>query len=256
MVAAQPIETEGLFVSMTTTTQNGGPENGDDIRAAEFVLGVLDAPEHDAIAARLATDPGLQASVRFWQSHLSSLDEQFEAVAAPSAAYGKIEQRLFGASSAPAPLVRFWENLNLWRGLAAGGVAIAALAVGFSVLQPMPGTNTGAAGQLVATLEAADTNVKFLARYDSADGQVHLAALSGEAVPDRDFELWFIQGSDAPVSLGVVPASGKIDVPLTDEMRATISEGTVFAITLEPIGGGPDGKPTGPIIAAGAVNFV
>ncbi len=255
MVAAQPDQVEGMFVGMNDSTQIDTP-NDDDAQIAEYVLGVLDQATHAEMAKRIAASPDMQARVAFWQSHFSGLDGQFNAVQAPSATFSKIENRLFGTSDAQHAKVGFWDNLNLWRALAAGGLAVALVAIGFSVLQPLSGNNQVGTSQLVATLEAADSDVKFLARYDSTDGKIHLAALSGEAVPDRDFELWFIQGEDTPISLGIVPASGKIQVPLTDQMRATISQGTVFAITLEPIGGGPGGKPSGPIIAAGAVNFV
>ncbi len=224
---------------------------GDDVSVAEYVLGVLDTRQHADMAARIATDPVLQAEKTFWERQLSGLDEQFAEAPAPAAVLGRIEKRLFGTEPKPS----IWQSLALWRGIALGSVAAATLALGLTIMRPAP-VVPGEGVQLAASLQAEDSNVKFLALYDSMTGNVKLAALSGEEVPDRDFELWIIEGDDAPVSLGVVPVNAPSSVPLTEAQRQTISTGTVFAVTLEPKGGSPDGNPTGPVVAAGAVSVI
>lgn len=241
---------------MSVLDENGKSAGDGGSLVAEYVLGVLDQQAHQAMARRIADDPNMQAEARFWQQRLSTLDESFEEVAAPRATFGKVETRLFGTTAYTNPFVALWQSVALWRGLAAGGVAVAALAIGLNVLQPVVDTDVTAPAQLVATLDAEDSDVKFLAFYDASRGSVRLAALSGEKVENKDFELWFIDGDKAPVSLGIVPVEGKVEVALTDEMRETIHEGTVLAVTLEPLGGGPGGKPSGPIVAAGAVSLV
>jgi len=225
--------------------------DGDDISVAEYVLGVLDRNQHVQMAARIAADPVLQAEQVFWESRLSGLDTQFAETPAPAATLSRIEKRLFGAPER----VSIWQSLALWRGIALGSVAAAAMVLGLTVMRPAPVT-PGPGVQLAASLQADDSNVKFLALYDSSTGNVKLAALSGEAVPDRDFELWIIEGDAAPVSLGVVPVDAPSAVTLTDAQRQTINTGTVFAVTLEPKGGAPEGKPTGPVVAAGAVSVI
>jgi anti-sigma-K factor RskA len=58
-------------------------------------------------------------------------------------------------------------------------------------------------------------------------------------------ELWALpQGATAPTSLGLIPADGRITVrPATITPQA----GMLIEITLEPPGGSPIGRPTGPI---------
>ncbi|MDB5473902.1 MAG: anti-sigma factor, partial [Devosia sp.] len=79
--------------------------------------------------------------------------------------------------------------------------------------------------------------------------------LSGSAVPDKDFELWAIQPSNnnTPISMGVIAATQRSAVTISAEVMAGWGEGSVLAITLEPEGGAPNGIPTGPVIAKGAV---
>ena len=51
-----------------------------------------------------------------------------------------------------------------------------------------------------------------------------------------------------PLSLGVIPVGGLHQVTLTDTARQALSQSRTLAISLEPVGGSPTGKPTGPIL--------
>jgi anti-sigma-K factor RskA len=105
----------------------------------------------------------------------------------------------------------------------------------------------------VAALEEEGSDVRFVALYDG-EGNVRLTALSGSDVPDSDYELWAIQGDNAPISMGVIPVTERSAVPISPEVMAGWGEGSVLAITLEAEGGSPDGQPHGPIVAKGAVS--
>ena len=54
----------------------------------------------------------------------------------------------------------------------------------------------------------------------------------------------------ADLSLGANP------VELSEQVRAGWGEGSVLAITLEPKGGAPEGKATGPVVALGEVHQI
>jgi anti-sigma-K factor RskA len=236
---------------MTTIGDDIGDGSGDQSQAAEYVLGLLNAEEHAAAARRIATDPAFAAEVRQWQSRFASLDNAFEERAAPPHLLADIEARVFGAPARPSGLRGLWENLNLWRGLAAAALAVAVVAIGINVMRPAALDPRDFATQLVAALEEEGSNVKFLALYDGATGTVRLTALSGDAAPDRDFELWAIEGDNAPVSMGVVPANARSEVTMKPDILAKFGEGSLLAITLEPKGGSPTGDPTGPVVAKG-----
>ena len=235
---------------MSESDSIGGAED-DRILVAEFALGVLDGHDRTRLASRLATDPALQAELRLWQSQLSGLDAEFAEVEAPRNAFSRIEARLYGEQK-PA---RWWDSLALWRSLTAGGLAVAIAAIGFSALQPRVDPQD-IANQLVAALREEGSNVSFVALYNPATGSIRLTALSGDAVPDRDFELWAIEGQNAPISMGVISIDQRMERRLPDTVLPGFGAGTVLAVTLEPKGGSPTGDPTGPIVAKGAATLI
>jgi anti-sigma-K factor RskA len=229
--------------------RSDGP--GEDILlVGEFALGLLDAAEHRRMAARIAADPALRAELRLWQNRLSGLDSRFAEEVAPAGLLPKLESRLFGS---PAAAGGWWDSLALWRSLAAGGIAVAAVAVGFNMMQPRPIDPEEFATQLVAALEAQEgSGVEFVALYDPGTGHVRLTALSGEVAPDRDLELWYIKDDEPAVSMGVLPVDGRTEIVLAPEAKAKFDEGIVLALTLEQKGGSPTGVAQGPIVAVGS----
>ena len=236
---------------MSEADHMGGSDDGDQVLVAEYVLGLLSAAEHETIARRIASEPVLKAEQRLWQLRLASLDREFAEVTAPAAVLARIEARLFG-STAAGGLAGWWNSLTLWRGLTAGALAVAVAAVGFSLMQPRVDVNA-VATQLVAALQAQEgSGVEFVAFYDTSTQTVRLLGLQGQAVPDKDYELWYIATGEAPVSMGVVPVDQRSVMPLDAAGQQKFSEGTMLAVTLEQKGGSPTGAPQGPIVAAGA----
>jgi anti-sigma-K factor RskA len=233
---------------MSDIGESGGSYDDDTIVAAEYVLGTLPAAEHAQFAGRLAADPALRRETRMWQNRLSQLDDGFAPVAAPASILPRLEQRLFGAPATPS----WWDSLMVWRGLSGALAAVAVVAVGFSVMRPTPTDPQQFASQLVAALRQEGSSVSFVALYDQSSGTLRLTSLSGEAVPQKDFELWAIQGSEAPVSMGVIPVAQRVQMPVAADIAAEFGPGTVLAVTLEPQGGSPTGVATGPIVALGA----
>ncbi|HTM78338.1 MAG TPA: anti-sigma factor [Devosia sp.] len=236
---------------MTTDEPTGKDEGGRNALVAEYVLGLLDAGEHARVGRLIEADPGLRRERDFWMARFSALDDEFAETPVPAHLLGAIEARAFGETGAAAG---WWNSLALWRGIAAGALAVAVVAVGFNVLQPAPSSGV-LATQLVAALEQEGSDVKFVALYDGVTGMVRLTALSGDAVADKDFELWAIQGGK-PMSMGVIPVNARSEVGMSAEIAAGWGEGSVLAITLEPKGGSPSGAPTGPIVAKGAVTRI
>lgn len=236
---------------MSTIDDSGPGYEGRNALVAEYVLGLLSAAEHTRIGRLIEDDQALRAERDFWVSRLGAMNDEFAPTPPPAHIYGAIEARVFGAAAKP---VSWWESLLVWRSIATGALALAVAAVGFNLLEPRQ--DVGAlTTQLVAALEEEGSNVKFVALYDGS-GNVRLTALSGEAVPDKDFELWAIQGGNNPVSMGVVPVNARSSVAVPAAVLSGLGDGSVLAITLEPKGGSPTGDPTGPIVAKGAVTAI
>jgi len=232
---------------MSTEGQSGGRED-DQVLVAEYALGLLEGGERAAVSRRIASEPVLASDLRLWRSRLATLDDEFAEVTAPSGVLPRIESRLFGATAASGG---WWNSLALWRGLTAAAAAVAVIAVGLNLVQPRLDSNV-LATQLVAAIQAQEgSGVEFVALYDQASGEVRITSLKGAAVPDKDFELWYIKGEQPAVSMGVIPVDERKEIPLDSAAKASIEPGTVFAVTLEQKGGSPTGKAQGPIVAVG-----
>ncbi len=226
--------------------QQSANGSGDDTLAGEYVLGVL-SPERRALAAaRLLSEPEFAARVAFWETKLSPLAEEVPAAAVPSRVWTQIENDLFADSSVKAG---WWSSLALWRWIAAGSslAAAASLAVLLTIGVPQPQTN------LVAALQAADAGPSYIATMDATSGALLISAVTATADSARVPELWLIPADGVPRSLGVIAKNGETRVSLPKGMRALAGPEVTLAITLEPQGGAPEGKPTGPVIAAGAL---
>lgn len=235
---------------MTGTGEQTGDGGGAEALVGEYALGLLDAVEHEQLARRITAEPGLAAELRLWRQRLSALDREFAEVSPPAGVLPRIEARLWGAE--PAARSGWWNSLPLWRSLAGLGLAATLLALGFSLMQPARLDPAVFANQLVAALREEGSTVSLVALYNPATGTVRLTSLGGDPVPDRDFELWAIHGSEAPKSMGVIAVNQRSDIKVAPDVLVDFGAGTILAVTLEPKGGSPTGGPTGPIVAKGA----
>ena len=233
---------------MSVGTDTGGMSEDDRLLVAEYALGLLDDAERLAVARRLSAEPAMAAELRLWRHRLSSFDAEFVETTPPNGALNAIERRLFGQPEKSS----WWQSLLVWRSFAATAAAVAVLAIGYNLVQPARLAPEELATQLVAAIQSQEGyGVEFIALYDQNSGQVRLAALAGDAIPDRDYELWYIQPDQPAVSMGVIPVDQRTEIPLDDAARAAINPGTIFAVTLEQVGGSPTGVAQGPVVALG-----
>jgi anti-sigma-K factor RskA len=211
------------------------PQARDEL-AAEYVLGTLEAREAAEVARALESDPALAAAVAAWEARLAPLTALAVPEAPPPNLWARIE-----AALDPAPTARtsWWQRLrDPWRLSAIGATAVAAGLAGVMLLRPAP------APQLMTVLLTDREQPAWLVQADRE--AIRLSSLNTrQPPPDRVLELWALpQGATAPTSLGLIPPDGRITV-----RPATIrpSPGMLIEITLEPPGGSPIGRPTGPI---------
>lgn len=242
---------------MNAADEDDLERGGDDMLAAEYVLGVLDANERVLAGERIDRDPAFARLVDEWEVRLSPLGNGYSEVAVPPTVKQALDARLFAARTA-SPAVRTplgSRALAFWRGLAI--VAVAGL-IALALWTASPWLRPSAVPdgpRLVASLAAEDTDVRYLVVYDGGTGEISMSHVTGDRAPERDFELWVI-GGDEVLSLGVVPVGASVHVPVTPALQQKIQPGAQFAITLEPLGGSPTGVATGPIVAAGDLRSI
>lgn len=237
---------------MSLTSEHGGSED-DQVLVAEFALDLLDGGERAAVARRIADEPLLRADLQLWRARLSTLDGEFANATPPANVYPAIERRLFGepGKANKGGLFGWWSDLGVLRGMVVAGHVLALVAIGYIFTLPRFDAQT-AATQLVAALQAQEgSGVEFVAFYDTGTQSVRLLGLEGQAVPEKDYELWYIRGDEPAVSMGVIPVDERTEINLDAAARSKIGEGTVLAVTLEQKGGSPTGVAQGPIVAVG-----
>ncbi|RUX34710.1 anti-sigma factor [Mesorhizobium sp. M2A.F.Ca.ET.042.01.1.1] len=235
---------------MTLAEDNGPERGGDDLLAAEYVLGVLPADERQIASRRIDTETAFARLVDAWEVHFAPMAVAYAAIEPPASVKVAIDRRLFAsaASTSSAPGGSLWTSLAFWRGLAVAAIAALAVYAALPYVNPPvqpPGT------RLVASLAADNSPVKYLAVYDAARHEVGLSLVSGERGAGKDFELWMIEGKNAPVSMGVIPAGQTARMAVAPAVQQKLAQGAVLAVSLEPAGGSPTGQPTGPVVAAG-----
>ncbi|HEY4191744.1 MAG TPA: anti-sigma factor [Mesorhizobium sp.] len=233
---------------MTALETNGPEHEGDDLLAAEYVLGVLTADERLAAQRRAEADTAFARLVDAWEVRLSPLDGGYAEVEAPASVKAALDRRLFTPTSAGAARPGLWSSLAFWRGLTMAALAALALYVAAPLVNPpVPSSQP----TLVAALAADGSDVKYLAVYDPAQHSVGLSHVAGEHATGKDFELWMIEGKNPPVSMGIIAAGATARLPVSPAVQQRLAQGAVLAVSLEPAGGSPTGQPTGPVVAAG-----
>lgn len=234
--------------------------------AGEYVLGTLRGAELDDFERRLANDAALRVDVAYWQDRLLALTRQAAPVEPAGNLWPRIEARLppLAAPAAapvpiPAPAPRraaptpsWWQRLGFWQGVS--GLALAASVMLASTLvlrmQAPP------VERYVAVLQAPQGGGNgwvVEVRLDPQGGNRLLlrpVAPSGPVPAGRALQFWTkAPGASGPSSLGLVRAGAPLELPLPlpQELRPE----QLFEITLEPEGGSPIGRPTGPILYVG-----
>ena len=255
------------------TTYDDVPDS-DDLLAAEYVLGLLDVEARRSAQTRLARDAEFAARVAAWEAHFSPWLHEIAPVEAPTTLWPRIRAALWQhelPARAPVAAQRpsLWERLPFWRGLAAGGfaVATASLAALFVTVRnlpveapptPQPPAVVTAppqpppAAPMAASLLHEDGSAAYNAVVNPDTGVIVLVPVQ---MPDdvRVPELWLIAEDGKPRSLGVIARDRVMQVVIPEEIRKAAHADSVFAVSLEPAGGSPTGQPTGPVIAKGSL---
>ncbi len=227
----------------------------DEMLAAELAFGLLDPPELAIAERRLASDPGFVAAHRRWQDRAAGLFVDAD-IAPPAGVWDAILTRLPANDPAPDPslLVR----LRRWQGASAIAAMLAIVSTATLLLRvpptPIAATSVAASAPrpLIAVLASPDRPAAVAIGYDPASRR--LTVLPSRLAPGaRATELWVIPAGGIPHTVGVVAADGPETRAVPSAVAALITPGATLAISLEPAGGSPTGKPTGPVIVTGSV---
>lgn len=216
-------------------------------RTGDYVLGLLEGAELAAFEQRLATEPALRTAVERLREHMARLDDTATPLPTNPALWTRIEAQL-DAPVTPLASPKA-ANDNRWRGMA--GIAaslVAALGIGY-----LAGSTFTQAPQpmMIAVLLTEDGAQPGVVVEAYADDSIRLVPLELMQKPqDRVYQVWTLPDpATGPVSMGIFddPQTMRIAGPNLPAPQT----GQLYEITLEPAGGSPTGKPTGPILVKG-----
>jgi len=239
--------------------------NGDDIRSAEYVLGTMDADAREAFAARVARDPSLARMTDAWRGRLSPMADEFTPVSPPMHLWHGIRRRL-GFDAVERTSTPLWERLAFWRGMGLAGLAttaacvVALVTVPRIIPSPVPPRAHSALPhpvRLVSTLADGKGRTTFVAAVDDDACTIVLMPRDRQPAPGQVPELWVIAPDGVPRSIGVGSDAPMQAMTVPDAMREGLlraglqQTGAILAVSMEPPGGSPTGRPTGFIAGRG-----
>ena len=217
----------------------------------EYVLGLLNGPEAKEVRDLIAADREAAQMALEWEAHLLELADQLPPQLPSAYLWERIQQSLrWSATTSSAPdkeRERWWHSLALWR-LTSGALALLVL------LGWLPGVwdNQVVTASYTAVLQQPGESAKpgwVVTIY--SDGALNLKSLITDQIPaDRSVQFWtLVDPVEGPRSLGLIdPGEG---TTLSAEQIGAVEAGQLFELTLEPIGGSPLEKPTGPVLYIG-----
>jgi anti-sigma-K factor RskA len=243
----------------------------DDVHAIadDYVLGLLERAEERAVEAELLSNVDLAHAVAAARDRFLPLDMTAMPVAVSSTLWQSIESRLqekpaMDAQTAGDRQTRAAPDATpqsspraandnaatraatRWRRAALGGIAaslLLAAGLTFSL------TRTVEPLVVAVLVDEAGTVQAVVEDFGSNRAVVRL--LEDVTVPaDRTMQVWTLPSRDTgPVSLGLIEdaRSTRLQPPPLPRPQ----DAQLYEITLEPAGGSPTGRPTGPILAKG-----
>jgi anti-sigma-K factor RskA len=213
-----------------------------DELAAQYVLGTLRGPARRRFERYCAGNVAALHAVRRWEDRLVDMVAGVVPVAPSALVWERIKFRI-RRDRALRPK-RGLAGLGNWRFAVAAGIAALAIAIGV-----WTGFGPGSMQPVAEIVDQQQGQLWNIEAPRKRDELRVVAAADLKLDPARAYELWALPGEGAaPVSLGLMPKSGRDTLELNDAQRLALSRSRQIAISLEPPGGSPSGAPTGPVL--------
>lgn len=239
----------------------------DSLLAANYVMGLLDDSGHAAAERRMIDDADFRQAVHVWRERFTDLDDSAEQTAPSPELWKRIADDIKGAPvAAPLPGARaavrgatLWDNLQFWRltGITATAAALSLAIITVGAL----GTSKDLRRQIAALVQSKPVYVALLiddATKETgavvnafANGRVELIPIKPIDVPaGRTLQVWTLwDRAVGPKPIGLTGQARSLELDLKD--LPDTADNQLFEITLEPEGGSPIGRPTGPVLYKG-----
>ncbi|GLQ99088.1 anti-sigma factor [Dyella mobilis] len=233
--------------------------NDDDrnnLRYAEYVLGVLDADTRAAVAREMIENAEAATAVARWQRHLIPLADTLPDATPPARVWIRITQSLkWSEARQPAPRRSLLESLRLWQWIGVGASVLAAACIVVLIrTMAVPTPQIVANTVMVSSIRQTNGVVGWTATMDLSRKEMIVVSASPTAyTKNRSTQLWLIPRGGKPISVGVFKPNDTNVMSLSPALLSQLGPTAILAVSLEPLGGSPTGQPTGPVVAQGQI---
>lgn len=206
-----------------------------DALAGQYVLGTLRGLARKRFQRLLLSSNQAREAISMWEQNLNNLASAITPQTPREDVWINILQRI--ENQQPTKTV-IHTKPSIWRTWSFVATA-ACIVLAFLVIQPS--TNVVQTQQIALVQNQDKQSLWFI---DVNEQGLSIKASSKlVAQSNKDYELWMIlKGQDTPISLGLLPKQGnKI---LFKDSRFKATDIALLAVSLEPIGGSPNGLPT------------
>lgn len=220
--------------------------------AGEYVAGLMSPDEQEAFERLIASDADARRAVADWRTRLLALDETATQLTPSDALWPAIEAAVGAqrpvSEQAPGWFARLWQDVSALRLATLAGAAAALLLAVLLVVQPFGRSDKPT---VVAVLNAPNTSEAGAIVEAFADGRIRVVPLRAIPVPEgRVLQVWTLWDRQVgPRSVGLMERAEARDYATSGMPRPVDQQ--LYEITLEPAGGSPTGRPTGPILYVG-----
>ncbi|MBB1328359.1 anti-sigma factor [Pseudoalteromonas sp. SR43-7] len=207
-----------------------------DALAGQYVLGTLRGLARKRFQRLLLNSNQTREATNMWEQNLNNLASAIAPQTPRDDVWVNILQRIENRPQTSKTVIQ--TKPSIWRTWSFVATA-ACIVLAFLVIQPS--TNVMQTQQIALVQNQDKQSLWFI---DVSEQGLSIKASSQlVAQTNKDYELWMIlKGQDAPISLGLLPKQGsKI---LFKDNRFNASDIALLAVSLEPIGGSPNGSPT------------
>ncbi len=233
---------------------------GDELLAAELSLRLLEDEDHDAARARQEREPAFGRMVADWDERFAPLLDEVAAVAPDAALWDRIWSRLDAQENVAPIRDARQRRTTFWRAYSVAITAIAAallLAIGLDRTRDVPVAPAPTETRtFVAALAPEDGPTRLVVSYQSGTRSLLVTPAGLSAAAGRDYQLWLIPPSGTPRPLGLLDPGGPQRVPVAPPLLDALGGDAILAVSVEPTGGSPTGRPTGPVIASGPLRQI
>jgi anti-sigma-K factor RskA len=154
-----------------------------------------------------------------------------------------------GLTSRFSGITLAWDRVAFWRSLAAG-IAVTAAALLIAALIGRPPADFSAL-PVIAVVQDGGQRPLWTIRVAGAAHLIAVDSLRPPVVPSGHvYQLWLEPplGVGAPHPLGLLPQSGRREIPETPANSRMLTGPGMLVVTLEPLGGSIGTGPSGPTL--------